>query len=319
MLTVFPSPGDKGTASSKPIWFDLLTPSETEIAEVEAKTGVTLPRRDALSEIETTSRTRQSKGVLTMSTPTAAPRASGEPAAAPLGFVLAPEWLITIRFTPLPAFDTVIARLNTGVDMSHGGPGVFTELCEEIVDHVADSLEHLAEELGLLSFATFHAEDSRGRNALRSDRVLRAQIHQIGRLGDRLSEVRDGVLGLGRILAFAEQFGCPSSAPEIKARLVNIRQDLLSLADYDEHLANKVQFVLDALVGFIGMAQNDIFKVLTIVSIIGIPPTLIAGIYGMNFKNIPEYNWVFGYQYGLTLIALSAILPLIWFKIRGWF
>ena len=80
-----------------------------------------------------------------------------------------------------------------------------------------------------------------------------------------------------------------------------------------------MQFVLDALVGLIGIAQNDVFKVLTIVSIIGIGPTLIAGVYGMNFKNMPEYNWTYGYQYGLTVIVLSGLLPLIWFKVKGWF
>jgi len=73
------------------------------------------------------------------------------------------------------------------------------------------------------------------------------------------------------------------------------------------------------MVGLIGIAQNDIFKILTIVSIVGIPPTLIAGIYGMNFKDMPEYDWAFGYPYGLAVIALSAIIPLAWFKWRGWF
>ena len=79
-----------------------------------------------------------------------------------------------------------------------------------------------------------------------------------------------------------------------------------------------MQFVLDALVGLIGIAQNDVFKVLTIVSIVGIPPTLMAGIYGMNFKNMPEYDWAWGYQYGWAIL-LSALIPLVWFKVKGWF
>ena len=96
-------------------------------------------------------------------------------------------------------------------------------------------------------------------------------------------------------------------------------QDIHSLIDYEEQLASKVQFVLDALVGLIGIAQNDVFKVLTIVSIVGIPPTLMAGIYGMNFKNLPEYDWVWGYQCGWAVILLSAVIPLAWFKVKGWF
>jgi magnesium transporter len=105
----------------------------------------------------------------------------------------------------------------------------------------------------------------------------------------------------------------------LKPRLAGLRGDIHSLIEYEEQLSSKVQFVLDALVGLIGIAQNDVFKVLTIVSIVGIPPTLMAGIYGMNFKNMPEYDWAWGYQYGWTVIILSALIPLVWFKLKGWF
>jgi magnesium transporter len=79
-----------------------------------------------------------------------------------------------------------------------------------------------------------------------------------------------------------------------------------------------VQFLLDAVLGFINTEQNDIFKVLTIVSVVGIPPTLIASWYGMNFHFIPEYSWANGYLYVIGLTALSIILPAAWFKWRGW-
>jgi magnesium transporter len=91
------------------------------------------------------------------------------------------------------------------------------------------------------------------------------------------------------------------------------------LNDYEAHLSNKVQFLLDAVLGFITIKQNDLFKVLTIVSIVGIPPTLMAGIYGMNLKFMPELNWTWGYPFGLAVVALSALIPVIWFKLRGWF
>jgi len=96
------------------------------------------------------------------------------------------------------------------------------------------------------------------------------------------------------------------------------RQDVASLSDYDEHIANKVQLLLDATLGLINVEQNNIIKVLTIVSVVGIPPTLIASMYGMNFKGMPEYDWAWGYPYALAMIALSAVLPLVWFKWRRW-
>jgi magnesium transporter len=318
MLNIYPKPGGGDAATAGPVWLDLFAPSDAEIAAVEAQIGAQLPRRSALSEIEMSSRLRQRNGVLTMSMPTTLRPTPDELTVAPLGFVLSPDRLVTIRFAASPAFDAVIARLEAADTIQGGGPEMFTELCEEIVDQIADALEHLAEELAALSTAAFHADD-REAQALKSNRALRAKLRQVGRLGDRLSEVRDSLLGLTRIVAFTEQFGCNGADAGIQARLTSLRHDLTSLSDYDEHLANKVQFVLDALVGLIGIAQNDIFKVLTIVSIVGIPPTLIAGIYGMNFKTMPEYDWAFGYPYGLAVIVLSAVLPLIWFKAKGWF
>ena len=102
------------------------------------------------------------------------------------------------------------------------------------------------------------------------------------------------------------------------SRLDRIALDVQSLSSHENRLSDKLQFLLDASLGLIGVEQNDIFKVLTIVTVIGIPPTLIASMYGMNFKNIPEYDWAWGYQYGLFLIVTSALAPLVWFKWRRW-
>ena len=107
-------------------------------------------------------------------------------------------------------------------------------------------------------------------------------------------------------------------SPEEKNRLSTAQQDLISLIDFEGHLSGKTQFLLDAILGFINTEQNEIFKVLTIVSVVGIPPTLIASMYGMNFHNMPELGWRWGYPYGLALIALGTLLPILWFKRRGW-
>ena len=324
MMHIFPTQGDGktgelGVGATNVLWLDLLNPTSAEMAKVEEMLGATLPSLGALSEIESSSRLRNHGGVLYMSTPSAARRPEGAQTAPPLGFVLSADRLVTVRFMPLPAFDAVAGKFASSEDAPKSSLEVFTLLCEEIVDRVADILEHLAAELNGLSIDAFHAEDTRGRHAARANRVLRAQLRQVGRLGDRLSEVRDGLQGLGRIVAYTDQYACEWSDGAFKPRLAGLRQDIHSLIDYEEQLASKVQFVLDALVGLIGIAQNDVFKVLTIVSIVGIPPTLMAGIYGMNFKNMPEYDWAWGYQYGWAVILLSAAIPLVWFKVRGWF
>jgi len=106
--------------------------------------------------------------------------------------------------------------------------------------------------------------------------------------------------------------------PEFEARLGAVSKDIASLNDYEGHVSNKVQFLLDAILGFITIEQNDLFKVLTIVSIVGIPPTVVAGIYGMNFKFMPEYDWAWGYPYGLAAIFGTGLLTLFIFWWRGW-
>ena len=106
--------------------------------------------------------------------------------------------------------------------------------------------------------------------------------------------------------------------PESHTRLESLRQDVASLNDYETRLTDKTQFLLDAILGFTNIDQNNVFRVLTVVSVVGIPPTFIASMYGMNFKNIPEYDWAYGYEYGLCLMLASALLPALWFKWKGW-
>lgn len=312
MLSRFPESG-----ADQPIWLDLVQASDAERAEAEAALGSALPTREALSEVESSSRMRVRDGVLYMSVPSAAPHAPGERPGSPIGFVLSPERLVTVRYEPLPSFDAVAQAFETGDQPEKSSLEVFVRLCEEIVDRIADGLEHLAADLIPLSEAAFHVDDVQGRRAVRSNKVLRLHLRSLGRHGDRLSEIRDTLVGLERITTFAEHN--VQADASIKQRMASLAQDLASLSDYDDQLFNKVQFLLDALVGLIGIAQNDIFKVLTIVSIVGIPPTLVASMYGMNFKNMPEYGWAFGYQYGLAVIVISAVVPLVWFKIKGWF
>jgi Mg2+ and Co2+ transporter CorA len=124
---------------------------------------------------------------------------------------------------------------------------------------------------------------------------------------------------LARIAPFVLSIRHDWIVPEFEARLTAVGKEVTSLNDYEGQLSNKVQSLLDAVLGFISIEQNDLFKVLTIVSVVGIPPTIVVGIYGMNFKFMPELNWAWGYPIALAIVGLSALIPLLWFKWRGWF
>ena len=204
--------------------------------------------------------------------------------------------------------------------MSSGA--VFVELMGAIADRLADVLERIAEELDTLSHRLFRvpAAQIMGRSPpARESADLRVILRRVGGYGDLVSKIRDSLLGIGRIAPYVASACAQWFPPEIKQRLDTLRQDVMSLSDYDTHLVNKVQLLLDATLGLINVEQNNIIKVLTIVSVVGVPPTLVASIYGMNFKGMPELDWSWGYPYGLAMIAVSAVLPLLWFKWRGWF
>jgi magnesium transporter len=311
------SAADSRSRPDRPIWVDLVDPTPDEATRVASEYRVRVPSRDSLQEVETSSRLRAEDQVLYVSMPLAIQDASAGFAPVPLGFILSPELLITVRYSHVHAFAKVKAQVDKDPHMCSAA--VFVALIDGMVDFVADVLEASSNSLAALSANTF------GQSAVaaavprkRMTHALRDSLKTVGGAGDQLSRVRESLLGLQRIVGFVSETAAGWLLPELKTHLKTAQQDLLSLVDFEAHLSAKTQFLLDAILGFINTEQNEIFKVLTIVSVVGIPPTLIASMYGMNFHNMPELGWRWGYAYGLVLIALSTLLPIFWFKRRGW-
>jgi magnesium transporter len=302
-------------------WIDLLRPEPDEIAFVEHVTGLQVPGIADLSEIESSSRLRTRNGAIYLSAPLIYRADTDQPSTTPVGFVLTRERLVTVRFEELTPFSNFANR-----DLAHESDplrsgSIFAGIVDAIADQLADILENIATELDGLSRRLFRspaAEPARLRPPARETADLRITLRRIGHTGDLASKVRDSLHGLGRIVPYVTTLAGEWLPAEAKPKFETLRQDVLSLSDYEAHIANKVQLLLDATLGLINVEQNNIIKVLTIVSVVGIPPTLIASMYGMNFKSMPELDWSWGYPYALIVIALSAVLPLIWFKLRGW-
>jgi magnesium transporter len=304
-------------SGGKTVWVDIFNPTREEIARACTIYQLDIPPRDQLEEIEFSSRLQYEDDTFIISVPVTPYSKTQEQVTTPLGFVLTKDLLVTVRFAQLHTFEAITARVKR---RERSPADIFLVILEAVIDYGADRLEELrAEALGI-SQRIFHKEMQAEQtyNVSRVNRMLRDTLVEIGDMGERLSHIRDTLLVLQRAVPFVAEQGDGWLEDMVKARLKMAGSDVQSLNDYEVHLTDKIQFLLDAALGFISAEQNDLFKIMTIWSVVGIPPVLVAGIYGMNFHFMPELAWPLGYPLGLALIAVSGIVPLLWFKWRGW-
>lgn len=304
-------------ALRKAIWIDLQNATPEEIDRVQQATALQIPTQADVSEIETSSRLANRNGALYLSM-TLIKFSDDGPRTVSAGFVLSPDRLITVRFAPNKLFDMCADHLPRGPATEDTSSHIFVGLMEAIVDRQADVLEQVGADLDTVSHSIFSlgANLEGGRKA--EDATLRRTLGQLGHLGHLISHVRDTQVGAARIVPYVEAIGADWLPKALLPRLVTLRQDIASVSDFDTHLNDKLQFLLDATLGFINIAQNNVMKVMAIASVVGIPPVLVAGIYGMNFKNMPELDWPWGYAFGWGMIIVTTLIPLAVFRWRKW-
>lgn len=311
MLTSYPPSADDGHS----VWIDLASPTEDEIAEVQQRYGITIPDVAKLREIETSSRLRADGDTLTMSAPMIAGVGTDHWRFAPTGFVFRPDVPVTIRFAELASFEAVALEMADTVDATPSL--VLARLLEEVVDRTADHLEHASDVVSEVSETMFFHDDGLAGLA-RETRKMRALMRKMGQASDRASRVRYTFLSVGRMVSFVLDRCTPKLDEAMNDRFEAIRHDILSLDEFETSLEGRIQLLQDTATAFISIEQNDVVKVLTVASVVGVPPVLVVGIYGMNFRYMPELNWHFGYPIALLLCLISAIIPYLWFKWRNW-
>jgi magnesium transporter len=312
MLSALPIASDSKSLS-KAIWVDLIDPTSAETAAFEKTFGLRVPSKAGLSEIETTSRLHVEHDALYMTAPLITASGDEPWIPAPTGFVLSKAVLLTVRFTRSTVFDAVSKELSAE---DFEPARAYVCILEELVDHMADLLEATSRDLDDASHVIFRHDNL--RRISRETALLRQLLLQTGRTSERMARINYALVCLDRMAKFTTERGREWVAPNQVSRLQSVSADIASLLQYTEGVVNRIQLLQDAATGIINVAQNEVMKILTIASVAGIPPVLVAGIYGMNFKNIPELNWVWGYPYALALIVVTTLIPLIWFKWKDW-
>jgi magnesium transporter len=297
------------------VWIDLLSPTPEEEEALEANLGVDIPTREEMEEIEVSSRLYQEDGAAFMTAILPARTDTDDLLMGAVTFALVRDKLVTVRYHEPRAFKTFPQRAEKVSIGCTDGESVLIALLEAIVDRLADILERAQREVDAVSRDIFGSEDT----TQSWKRDLNSVLQTIGRKGELSSNLRDSLVSLQRVIGFFGQIaGQKPNNKELKGRLRTLSHDLQSLTDHASFLSQKITFLLDATLGMITIEQSNIIKIFSIAAGVFLPPTLIASIYGMNFVNMPELDWRWGYPLAFVLMLLSAVLPWWYFKRRGW-
>ncbi|HTK14178.1 MAG TPA: magnesium transporter CorA family protein [Xanthobacteraceae bacterium] len=295
------------------VWIDLVAPTTHEDRSVEKYLGVAVPTREEMQEIEVSSRLYAENGARYM---TATLMCQSETAVArttAITFILASHRLITVRYDDPKPFSIVTNKLARNCAAAASGESILLELMDAVIDRAADILERIGAEIDATSHDIFEPEGKSG--GLSYKEILKT----IGRKGDLTSKVRESLVSIGRLLLFiANDTEGTRWPPDTRAQLQSMQRDVHSLSDHATYLTNKIQFILDALLGVVSIEQNNIIKLFSVAAVVLMPPTLVASIYGMNFKHMPELDWTLGYPIAIVLMIVAAVLPYMLFKWKKW-
>jgi len=297
------------------VWIDLLNPTQEEEGKIERALKLDVPTREEQQEIEASSRLYLENGAHFMTATILYQAYTGEPTTTPVTFILMGQRLITLRYAQPKAFSIFAARCRRPEVKITSGTIVLVGLIETLIDRLADSIERMQGEVDTLSHSIF---EMRGGSATRQRR-FDVLLKSIGRQGEITGRARESAHSLGRLLTFLAHAATERSEDKmIKARIRTAARDVTSLADHVSFLANKIVFLLDATLGMINIEQNNIIKIFSVAAVVFLPPTLVASIYGMNFHQMPELDWHYGYPIAILLMIAFAVLPYVYFKRKGW-
>jgi magnesium transporter len=270
-----------------------------------------------MAEIEPSDRLYSENGAVFMTMTALSNMDEDDPQKAPVTFVLKDDLLVTVRHTAPKAIHMFLTRTQRPGALPIGnGEAIMLGLVEAIIDRTADALERVGNEVDGVSHYVFRPQPAKQK----VQRDLQALIEKIGRKGDLLTKIQESLVSLSRMIAFyTAGEPDPKKAPrEGRQRAKLIQRDASSLGEHTNFLNGKVNFLLEATLGLINLEQNKIIKIFSVAAVVMLPPTLVASVYGMNFHFMPELDWPLGYPFALGLMAISAVLPYLYFKAKRW-
>ncbi|MFJ2994651.1 magnesium/cobalt transporter CorA [Pandoraea sp. NPDC087047] len=294
--------------SAAPVWVDLHSGSEEERRWVEETYKVKLPSRDEVTDIEASARYYEDDdGVLHIRTDFLL-EDEEQSRNVPVAFLVIKDLLISIHDENLPVFRLVRMRARTRPGSVRDAMDVLLDLYSTDAEYSADSLEGVYAALEEVSKSVL------GKNL--SDADAAKALESIAAQEDLNGRIRRNVMDTRRAVSFLMRARMLKDEQYQEGK--QIMRDIESLDNHTAYLFDKINFLMDATIGFININQNKIIKIFSVAAVAFLPPTLIASIYGMNFQMMPELAWEAGYPFAIGLMILSAIAPFLYFRHRGW-
>jgi len=295
------------------IWIDMLAPEVAEREQVAALIGFPPPSRAAQQEIELSARLHMRGDTAVMTAMLPAHTETDQAEMGPVTFILSRDRLVTLRHHAPRPFDAFPERAALSGLLCRSAETVFFGLIEDVIGRLADLTEYAGRKIEQLTNQVFFPEEN-----ARPD--LRRRLYKLGWRDALVTHIRDSLVTIERMLGFfrpvLERRGAERTVLDF---LETLLRDAHTISEQASFLMQKTAFLLDAMLGLINIEQSAITKIFSIVAVVFLPATLVASVYGMNFRDMPELSWEFGYPVAIAAMAVFSLAPLIWFKWKGWF
>lgn len=286
------------------LWIDMINPLPEEFKIIASRYNVDFPTKQETEEIEVSSRYWETSKDITVNTYFFT-IVDNTPHNETVSFILQDNFLVTIRYRELRTFEECIKKIISLPNLFNSGFHIFSNILEMRIDMDADILENIAKGISNLR-----------KNLLNEDMDSEDLLESISINEDHNTRLRESLIDKQRLLSAILK------SPKLPMSLQNnfkiMIKDVNSLIDYTRFNFDRLDYIQNIFLGQLGIEQNNIIKIFTIVNVIFLPPTLVASIYGMNFKFFPELDWPFGYPISLVIMLISSILPILIFKKKGW-
>ncbi len=291
----------------QPIWIDLLSPSKAQRLLIGQHYGLDLPDPDELTDLEASARFYVEQEQIHIHSDFLLDR-EGKARSVPVAFVLRGDILFSVRGEELPVFRLQRLRARSQPGFVSDSRDMLLDLYGAEAEYSADALENIYSELETVSHKVL--------SQTMSDEDAARILADIAEQEDLNGRIRRNMLDTQRAVSFLlrRKLLLPTQLEDAQ----QILRDIESLNSHTAFLFDKINFLMDATVGFININQNKVIKIFSVASVALLPPTLIASIYGMNFNNMPELEWMFGYPFALGLMVFSVAIPYLFFRRKGW-